>query len=249
MGQQPAASGRELVIQGKMALRAGVDANDAARILAARALFERATTDPGVGDRAGYFAALADHKLATTLGMAGADKKGGAAHADAAIKRLEQLTRRNPADAESWALLGSALGQRIAFSPVQGMWLGPRSGRALERARATAPDNPRVALLSAISTFNTPKAWGGNPGEGERGFGRAAALFAAARATGAASGLLSVDWGEDEAHAWLGIARRKRGDMAGARQAWEAALRVNPTNNWVRNVLLPALDRTTAPAR
>ena len=42
--------------------------------------------------------------------------------------------------------------------------------------------------------------------------------------------------------AWLGIVLAKKGDVEGARAAYENGLAMEPDHGWIRNVLLPQLD-------
>ena len=51
------------------------------------------------------------------------------------------------------------------------------------------------------------------------------------------------NWGRFDAHAWLGQALGARGDKAAARAEYDAALAIWPGSHWVKNVLIPALDK------
>ena len=73
---------------------------------------------------------------------------------------VKDLIEKEPDNAEAHALLGSIYGTRIT-SAFKGMRLGPKAGKALERAAELAPDNPRVVLQQGISAFYTPKTFGG----------------------------------------------------------------------------------------
>lgn len=238
-----AAQADSLLLQGKRLLREGTNTSRVEPVLEARSRFERAAGEPARADLAEYYVALADFRLIALYGNARGDRARALAHADAAIAALERLVRRRPDCAEAHALLGSAYGQKIGLRPVLGMTLGPRSGRALERARRLAPDNPRVVLLEAIGAYNTPRMFGGSRERAREGFERALRLFAA---RGPADPL-QPDWGHDEAYAWLGIAHRAEGRRDQARAAFEAALRLNPQYGWVRHQLLPGLDAPAAP--
>jgi tetratricopeptide (TPR) repeat protein len=241
---RPAASqGDSLVLRGKHLLREGMNTGSVERVLEARSHFERAAAERPLADLAEYHVALADFRLIALYGNARDDRRKALEHADAAIRALESLVRRRPDFAEAHALLGSAYGQKVGLRPVLGMTLGPRSGRALSRARELAPDNPRVVLLDAIGAYNTPRMFGGSRERAREGFARAIRLFAAEKATDP----LQPDWGSDEAYAWLGIAHRAEGRTDQARSAFEAALRLNPQNGWVRHQLLPSLDAPADP--
>jgi len=51
------------------------------------------------------------------------------------------------------------------------------------------------------------------------------------------------NWGRFDAHAWLGQALARHGDNAGARAEYAAALRIAPSSEWVRTMLLPQVGK------
>jgi Flp pilus assembly protein TadD len=157
-----------------------------------------------------------------------------------AVTRLQGLVKADPKDAEAHALLGSLYGLQIAMSPLKGMLLGPRAGSALGRAASLEPDNPRVLLQQAISSYNTPALFGGSVDEAERLLRRSLERFATQPADAP-----WPNWGPFYAHAWLGQALLNKGNRAGARAEFDRALAIAPGSGWVRYVLLPALERET----
>ena len=56
-------------------------------------------------------------------------------------------------------------------------------------------------------------------------------------------------WGKAEALAWLGLARQKSGDPAGAKAAWDRALAIEPELSWIKLVLLPSLEKSAGGAK
>ena len=179
---QPADS---LISMGRADLRAGQNLADLDRMMAARATFERATADAGREAWARYYAALADFRIANyLLGREEGAKDRASAHLESAVENLKPLIDRDEQSAEACALLSSVYGRQIALSPLKAMFLGPRSGRAMEKAERLAPDNPRVVLAAAMSDFNTPKMWGGDKERAMEGFRKAAALFAEQKPAG-----------------------------------------------------------------
>jgi tetratricopeptide (TPR) repeat protein len=165
------------------------------------------------------------------------DKDKAVAYLDTAVSRLEEAISREEAFAEAYALLSSCLGMKIAFVPAQGMILGPKSVAAIAKAKGLAPVNPRVALIGAIGTYNTPKQYGGSK---ERGFGEmktAAGLFDHWTSPDS----LQPDWGMDEIWAWIGIAHMERNEIIQAKRALDRSMEINPDNGWVKQVLLPKL--------
>lgn len=156
------------------------------------------------------------------------------------LKRAEaELTARvedAPDDAESWALLGSVYGARITGA-FKGMRLGPKSGKALDRAEELAPDNPRVALQRGINRFRTPASFGGGTDLAVAALQRAAELYEVEPPDAP-----WPSWGRVDVDVWLGQVLADTGDIDGARAAYQRVLEVEPDHAWVRDELLPGLD-------
>lgn len=154
---------------------------------------------------------------------------------DEATKQLEQVIADDPTNAEALSLLGAVYGARID-GIWSGMTLGPKAGEMSDRASASEPNNPRVALQKGVSAYFTPSAFGGGIEKAERELLKAQRLFAKQR-----SGRWP-NWGELDVLAWRGQILAKRGDREAARAVYQQALAAAPDFTWVRNVLLPALD-------
>ena len=235
-----AQSADTLIVEGKRVLRAAINAGDHDRMYVARALFERSTADTVRSAWAHYYLALADYRIANyLLGHGEAHEDLASTHLKSAVEHLTTVTRLDPEAAEAYALLSSVYGRQIGLSPIKGMLLGPRSSRALSKAKQLAPDNPRVVLAAAFGDFHTPEMWGGNKDRAMEGFKRAAALFARERPTDP----LQPTWGHCDTYAWIGIAHLDHDEHDLARTAFEKALEIDPGNRWVREKLLRDLTR------
>ena len=235
-----AQSGDSLLVSGKQMLQAGENASDLDAMYAARATFERALADTSSTAWGHYYIALADYRIADLLLAAGEQNKDAASeHLKTTVEHLKEAIQLDPQAAEAYSLLSSAYGRQIALNPVKSMVLGPRAGKAVQKALQIAPDNPRVVLSAAISDFNTPKMFGGSKEKGLQGFQRAAELFARQEPTGP----IQPVWGHSRTYAWLGIAYQDRGELASARVAFEKALAIDPDFGWVKDVLLPELEK------
>ena len=233
---QPADS---LIAMGRADLRAGMNRGDLDLLMTARAAFERAAADTRRSAWARYYAALADFRIANhLLAREEGSKDRASSHLDSAVKNLKQVIKLDADTAEAYALLNSVYGRQISLSPVKGIVLGPRSKRALGKAKRLAPDNPRVVLAD----FNTPRMWGGNKERAMEGFRRAAALFAGEKPADP----LQPVWGHGEAYAWIGLAHLDRDERGRARAAFEKALEIEPEFGWVRYVLLPGVEQAAA---
>ena len=236
-----AQSGDSLIISGRQMLQAGENAGDLDAMYAARATFERALADTGLVAWGHYYIALADYRIAGLLSEESKDQ--ASEHLKVAVEHLKKATEIDPQAAEAYALLSSAYGLQIGLSPMKSMLLGPRVGKASQKAEQLAPDNPRVVLSAAISDFNTPKMFGGSKEKGLQGFQRAAELFAQEEPTDP----IHPVWGHREAYAWLGIAYQDRGELESARAAFEKALEIDPDFGWVKYALLPELEKADSP--
>lgn len=183
------------------------------------------------------------HYAALPAMRAANDKPAMIAELEKAAALLDRV-KGQPWEAEAAALHGGLLGQLIGLKGgLAGMTLGPKSSSLLARAETALPGNPRVLLFRGISLVNTPPNFGGDPAKGAQLLAQAAEAFAKADATAAAPG---PHWGHADALTWLGLAKQKSGDVAGARVAWEQALALEPDYGWVKFALLPSLDQKTA---
>jgi tetratricopeptide (TPR) repeat protein len=141
--------------------------------------------------------------------------------------------------ADCWAMLSSLYGQRMATSRnyLLAVRLGPASQRAMDRAVALAPENPRVWLLKGLNTLNTPPAFGGGADKAEGHLRKAIALF-----TTDAPAPPAPSWGLGDAWLWLGRSLQEQGKRGEARLAYVRAAELQPWNRWLADVLLPAVS-------
>ena len=150
---------------------------------------------------------------------------------------VDDILEGNKDDGEAWALRGSVIGDRIT-GMFSAMFLGPKAGGSLKRAVELAPDNPRVALQRGIGWFFTPKTFGGGMENAEGELRRAARLFDEAPAGGP-----WPDWGRVDVLVWLGQVLVKTGRYAEARSNYEAALKIEPDYAWIKQELMPTLEK------
>ena len=233
-------SADSMLVSGRQMLRAGENGGSLDALYAAKATFECALADTSLAAWGHYYIALADYRIADHLLATGEENKGAASeHLKTTVEHLQKATEINPQAAEAYSLLASAYGRQIGLNPIKGMVLGRRAQQALKKAAQLAPNNPRVALCMAIRDFNTPGMFGGSKEKGLQGFQRAAELFAQEEPTD----LIRPVWGHSRTYAWLGLTYQDRGELALARAAFAKALAINPDFGWVKNVLLPELEK------
>lgn len=178
-------------------------------------------------DPADYNKAYANYRLSIMAGLTGQQDQAAQA-LDVAQSTLEQLTSAQP-EAESLALLSSVYGMQIGNNPLKGALYGPKSNEAIQQATKLDPANPRVALIKAISAYNTPAAFGGSKQSAIDLSSKAIELYA--------QPCQQLCWGHAEAYTWRGLAKQELGDKAGAIADWTKATEVEPSYGWARFLL------------
>lgn len=176
---------------------------------------------------ADYNKAYANYRLSITAGLVGQKQQAEQA-LDLAQSTLEQLSAAEP-EAESLALLSSVYGMQVGNNPLKGAFYGPKSSDAIVQAAELAPANPRVALVKAISAYNTPAAFGGSKQSAIELSTKAIELYAMP--------CQQICWGHAEAYTWRGLAKQELGDKAGAIADWTKAIEVDPSYGWAKFLL------------
>jgi tetratricopeptide (TPR) repeat protein len=225
----------ERISQAKVIIQRGVNTANQSLFATAESLLSHAQYDSRFSALGNYYLGYAAYRRAVVLRQV--DKDRAVAYLDTAVSRLQEAISKDNTFAEAYALLASCYGLKISFSPIKGIILGPRSNAALQKAKELSPMNPRVALVSAISTYNTPDLFGGIKEKGLEELKRGVELFDRWRSVDS----LQPDWGKDEAWVWIGIAHMDRTETIQAKRSFDRALEINPDNGWVKHVLLPKL--------
>jgi len=179
-----------------------------------------------------YYLGYIDYEMA--VDVTGMDKEKSPAYLDSAVEHLKLAIEKDDTMAEAHALLAGCYGLQISFSPISGIWRGPKSASQRSKAKELSPENPRVVLLAALSTYNSPALFGGSKEEGLEGFKKAAEFFDRWKS----SDSLQPDWGKEQVYAWIGVAYLDKNDKTLARRAFEKALEINPEYERVKNVLM-----------
>jgi tetratricopeptide (TPR) repeat protein len=166
------------------------------------------------------------------LGYKTKDMKAVQSGLELAEKQL-QAVKGQPWQAEAQALRGYICGQLIGVKGgAAAMTLGPKMGQLTGAAYEDLPESARVQWCHGIMYLNSPGMFGGDKQEALKLFNSAVQKYEQAKLT---EGALS--WGHALALCWLAQARQQTGDLVGAREAVEAALKMEPEYHWARNVL------------
>jgi tetratricopeptide (TPR) repeat protein len=218
---------------------------DRAGVRAARMLGERGLAahpnDALLLHQTGY-ALYREALLLTSTASAQSRTPGDAQALKDLLTRAEQTLNKSAALRrlpETHALLSAVYGQQAGSARgVGAMRPGMRAGTEIERALDMDRDNPRVWLLRGTNALYTPAMWGGGQDKAQESLLKAVQLFA----NDTQRGPLPT-WGRAEAHAWLGIIHSRKREYAQARTAYNEALRLEPNYGWVRDQLIPRLNR------
>ena len=142
------------------------------------------------------------------------DKKRAEGGLDEAIANVQQSLKLNEKSANAHSLLADLYGRKISFGV--GMFAGPKFGPKIkaenQRAQELDANNARVFASLGRQHLNAPKMFGGDVDKAIENFRKS----------------IQLDPKYDETFVWLGIALRKKGDEAGAEQAFKDALVLNP---------------------
>ncbi|MFZ1808327.1 MAG: tetratricopeptide repeat protein [Cyclobacteriaceae bacterium] len=153
-------------------------------------------------------------------------------HYDKAVDNLEALIKSDKNWAEPKALLSATYGLKMAYSPMMGMFLGPKSGSLIEKAKDQSPNSALVWKVYANSKFFTPEMFGGDLDEAIDSYVKCITLYESKPEQ------LQHNWLYLDALAFLGQAYLKKEDKAKARNVFEKALKAEPEFAWVKFSLL-----------
>ena len=236
--QMPADS---LILQGQTQLEAAVARWDLDGLMASRAYFERLVGQTDQNAWVLYYLAYAESRIVNYYFSQEAmdDAKP---FVEMGIDHLEAALAEKPACADAKALLSLLLGNKIAFSPLLGITLGPKSGRLINEAMAMEPYNPRVSLIAGQSAYYTPKMWGGGKDKAIIQLKKAVTDYA----HDAPADPLAPRWGRLDAWIYLGLSHAGLKSFEEARRCYRHVLDEQPDHAWVKTVLLPDLERRAA---
>ncbi|MCK5145865.1 hypothetical protein KAR48_03865 [bacterium] len=233
--------GGALIIKGRCQLEEAVEKWDEAPLMSARAYFERMIGKTEHDAWTLYYIALAESKLAG-YHFANQAMDDAKPYVDGGIQHLEESLKIKPDNADALALLSSLLGNKIAFDPMLGMTLGPKSGRLIGEAFALEPNNPRVSFIAGQSAFYTPEMYGGGRDIALKHFVKAVADYKNDKP----SDLLAPVWGKVDAYLYQGICQMDQKLNDEALASFNYVLQIHPTHAWITQALLPELKKRMA---
>jgi len=165
------------------------------------------------------------------------DKSAARPLIDAFEKDLELLATYPEYTAETEAFRISLLGFRMGLNPARAVTLGPKALKQLETAMEKGGNSAAVWIEKANSEAHMPAFAGGSKEKAAASFREALRLY---EAGGEMSG---CNWRYLNTMVLLGQLLEKMDDWQGAREAYRRALKRAPDFEWVRDELLPAVEK------
>jgi tetratricopeptide (TPR) repeat protein len=129
------------------------------------------------------------------------------------------------------------LGFRMGLNPTRVMTLGPKALKQLEKAVEIGGKTPEVWIEKANSESHMPAFAGGSKVKAAASFREALRLFEADPA------ISECNWRYLNTMVLLGQTLEQTEDYNGAREAYLRALRQEPEFQWVRDELLPTVEK------
>lgn len=170
--------------------------------------------------------------------MLGAGKKSEAKPLVEAFESdIDRLSGYTEYRAESEAFRVALYGFMMGLNPARTITLGPKTIKQLEKAMATDLSSPSVWIEKANSESYMPAFAGGSKAKAAESFREALRLFENDR------NLSGCSWRYLNTMVLLGQLLEKMEDYSGARDIYKKALAKEPGFSWVRNELLPAVER------
>jgi len=203
--------------------------------------------DPAFGYLARYWAGYASWRVAINGASKAMSQEDLRANLERASADFEASIRLRDGFADGYAAAAGVTGWLIGFrsDAAAQRELIEQYKRQLARAKELAPDNPRMLWVEAAPYLFLPVGRGGDPARALANYRRMVDL---AGPPVASSPL--PDWGKPEAFMSLAYAHLNATppDLDSAEKEARAALRLQPEWSYVKDVLVPQIDKARAAA-
>ena len=147
---------------------------------------------------------------------------------------LDALWEVNDRNGTAHGIYSGLLGLKIARTPLTGMIHGSRASKYASKAVRLAPDDPAALYHAAANLYYTPEQWGGDSDQALAYLQQAIELYGSGQA---------ANWRYLNTLALLGQVQARLGQPDRARATYRTALDAQPEFGYVRNVLLPKLNK------
>jgi hypothetical protein len=205
------------------------------------------TNDPAMGYLAHYWAGFASWRVAINGASKGMSQQDLRANLERASADFAASIRLRDDFADSHAALAGVDGWLPLFHNGETAVIRDfidQYQKHIARAKELAPDNPRVLWVEAMPYLYLPVEKGGNPAHAVELYQR---MVAVSPSPAPASAL--PDWGKPEGLMSLAFAHLYQAtDLAAAEKEARAALDLQPDWSYVKDVLLPQIDKARTAA-
>ena len=208
------------------ALKAARDHQDLAALDQYIAQYQNAAKADPKSAEAEYSLALAQ-SYAAEVAMENHDKRKSEAYAEAGMDPIDKAVELSGNNAEYHRLHGALCGQVIPANPLFGaLKYGNCAKDEIDKAIALDGKLALAYVSRGVGNYYLPPSMGGGLDSALKDFDTA----------------ISMNPKCDDAYLWKGVTLRKANRDADARQAFEAALKLNPERAWTKQ----QLDKTPA---
>jgi len=164
------------------------------------------------------------------------EKKEARIYLKRANLNIEKLLYNKPNSAQLHSLKAALLGFEIALYPLRTPIIGPKSIEHLEIAKKNDPNNALLWIVSASRYYYMPSILGGSKERGLNEYHKAISLFEKHNQE-------KQNWQYLNSLAILGSWYAEQKQNHKARKLYNKALETEPNFKWVKEKLLPALDK------
>lgn len=221
------------MLKAKKNLKTAMDNYDESEIIKSRGQFERILQLKEKTWLVNYYIALADYGLAMSA-MSKQDNDKLKKYTESGIAVINKSIDEYPDFADSYVLLESFNFNRWQYEQDKMQDIISASQSADAEAKRLEPDNPRYILVTGISQFYTPEAFGGGIKTAMPTLQKSVDLFK----TRKEKSDLYPDWGNDLAMGYLALCyinRNDDGDMVKAKELIDEASKLEPDSKFISN--------------
>ncbi|MCK3684133.1 tetratricopeptide repeat protein [Maribellus sp. YY47] len=155
-----------------------------------------------------------------------------------AEKNLDQLEQLGFSSATINAYRSAFFGYKIALSPIKAPFFGPKSIKAAEQSILADPKNPLAYVQLGNAEFHMPAVFGGTKTKAIEYFQKAEKLMEENPET-----WITQNWNYLNLLALIGQSFEALNKYEEAKSYYSKAVNAEPTFKWVKDELLPNLDK------
>ncbi|HQY19529.1 MAG TPA: hypothetical protein PK294_06440 [Ignavibacteria bacterium] len=231
------------ILKSKKALTEAMNISDEAKLIKARGQFERILQLKQQPWLVNYYMALADYGLAL-VGMRTEDKDKTKKYTESGIETINKSIDENPEFCDSFVLLESLNFNRWQYEQEKMEEIISATQYADTEAKKLDANNPRYVLVTGISQFYMPEAFGGGVKIALPTLEKSEELFK----TYKPKSELYPDWGQDMSYGYIALCLLKRddeGDKAKAKEMIDEGLKINPDSGFLTGYVMKEYNAGT----